>query len=524
MRRRTITWLSMAAAVVWVCAYAALRLSQSNLADLPDGPPVVVSYETTRLTEPLRADGTVDYAAALDAQFSEGVTADNNAAALFVKAMGAEALPDEEPARRATLEALGVDMPQEADTFVTSQSYRRDHPDKTDFYDRHRMAQSEHWRDEDAPGVAEWLDMNADTMAMIEQAAHRPHVYWPMNAAAPDAPEANSLMDVLNMKQSASVREAARAFACRANRRAGRGEIELAFSDILTIQRLGGMKSKGPFVIDQLVAIAIWELGANTAAELVERSDLSKEQATELLRRWRALPPLPAIGPCVDRGERYFLLDALRSPASRREALDSLVLINGLKWGESDNDALLNHLLRMTDWNVVFRKINQEYDLLVEDVQATPLARAKAFARNVKTNQDFLAKADDLPSSLGLTQEKATEWTTAVFSAIRGSSPLRLTANFADRTKTRHRLVSVALALAAYECENGHFPKNIDELVPDYLDEVGDDPFSGQPYLYERTDDGYLIYSVGMDLEDNGGDEDADIVIRRGQRDSGNGD
>lgn len=48
---------------------------------------VTISRETTWITEPLREDGYVDYVAAQDARFREGVTSENNAAVPFLRAM-----------------------------------------------------------------------------------------------------------------------------------------------------------------------------------------------------------------------------------------------------------------------------------------------------------------------------------------------------------------------------------------------------------------------------------------------------
>ena len=50
--------------------------------------PLVISKETTYITEPLRSDGTPDYVAALNQRLSKGVTPENNAAVLFWKAAG----------------------------------------------------------------------------------------------------------------------------------------------------------------------------------------------------------------------------------------------------------------------------------------------------------------------------------------------------------------------------------------------------------------------------------------------------
>lgn len=47
-----------------------------------------VSPETTVVTGPLNPDGTVDYVAAFNAELSQGVTPENNAAVLLLRALG----------------------------------------------------------------------------------------------------------------------------------------------------------------------------------------------------------------------------------------------------------------------------------------------------------------------------------------------------------------------------------------------------------------------------------------------------
>src|SRR5262245_13901337 len=51
-------------------------------------PRFTVGKETTHVTEPLRKDGTIDYAAALNQRLSRGVTPENNTNVLFWKALG----------------------------------------------------------------------------------------------------------------------------------------------------------------------------------------------------------------------------------------------------------------------------------------------------------------------------------------------------------------------------------------------------------------------------------------------------
>lgn len=75
----------------------------------------------------------------------------------------------------------------------------------------------------------------------------------------------------------------------------------------------------------------------------------------------------------------------------------------------------------------------------------------------------------------------------------------------ADRLVANRRLLEVHLALRCFMLEQGEYPKTLQVLLPTYLDRLPDDPFSGQPLVYKVQEDGYLLYSVGPDRQDNGG-------------------
>jgi hypothetical protein len=69
------------------------------------------------------------------------------------------------------------------------------------------------------------------------------------------------------------------------------------------------------------------------------------------------------------------------------------------------------------------------------------------------------------------------------------------------------RLATTALALEQFRIQNGHLPEKFEELNPTFIAEVPEDPFTGSQLLYRLLPKGYIIYSVGRDLIDNGGKE-----------------
>lgn len=68
------------------------------------------------------------------------------------------------------------------------------------------------------------------------------------------------------------------------------------------------------------------------------------------------------------------------------------------------------------------------------------------------------------------------------------------------------RLLIVDLALRAFVLENKRYPEELHQLVPDLLSRMPADPCSGQSLVYRRLPDRYLLYGVGLDGRDNGGD------------------
>jgi hypothetical protein len=67
------------------------------------------------------------------------------------------------------------------------------------------------------------------------------------------------------------------------------------------------------------------------------------------------------------------------------------------------------------------------------------------------------------------------------------------------------RLARVAVAVEEYWNHHGKLPNQMTDLVPAYLDKIPDDPFSTSGVLYQRTAEGYRIYSIDEDGLDDGG-------------------
>lgn len=73
------------------------------------------------------------------------------------------------------------------------------------------------------------------------------------------------------------------------------------------------------------------------------------------------------------------------------------------------------------------------------------------------------------------------------------------------RTRARLRITRAALALERYRARHGRLPETLRDLEAKDHDLERQDPFDGQPIRYLHDEQGYLLYSVGHNLKDDGG-------------------
>lgn len=82
-------------------------------------------------------------------------------------------------------------------------------------------------------------------------------------------------------------------------------------------------------------------------------------------------------------------------------------------------------------------------------------------------------------------------------------------------------LARIGLSLSQYHNDHGAYPDSLQALVPEYLDALPLDPFSGSGFVYQREGDAYLLYSIGPNGVDDGGttnengvadEDDGDLV------------
>ncbi|MDQ7780686.1 MAG: hypothetical protein RDV41_13410 [Planctomycetota bacterium] len=73
------------------------------------------------------------------------------------------------------------------------------------------------------------------------------------------------------------------------------------------------------------------------------------------------------------------------------------------------------------------------------------------------------------------------------------------------RFAAKRDVLVLGAAVLIYKTRTGSLPESLSDLAPDLLPELPTDPYTGAGYIYRKSPDGFVVYSVGENLKDDGG-------------------
>jgi hypothetical protein len=487
-------------------------------------PKITISKETTYITEPLRADGCVDYVAAVNRHCSEGVKLENNAAIPFWQAVGPKEL--DKKIRKQYFELLGIpELPEEgpylvsfSDVLQLDRDWNQPFADASEEKAWSERAQEQEnacsgpWAREEHPLVASMLERNEGQLRTLVEGVWRPRFYSPVVSS-----DIGSPFDLTTMME---LREAGQQLRARAMLQIREGRIAQAWKDILACHRLARLFGQAPFVLAGLTVAGL-EAGACSATKVfAQQGNLTAEQARQSLDDLRRLPERQSFRARWEYGDRITCLATAirmatgqyRSPKveHKNAPMAEVFAEERARFEAMDNAEKRLSSAPEMDWDEALRHCNVWYDRTVaahgEPTYAERCAASAALLDDLGPLSDQAmehASAMDSPRV-----EVISSGVSQLFAALRVHSDAEMsyaTMRSEAQAQTFFNLACLALALAGYRHDNGHFPKTLAELRLRYIAQIPKDPFSDGNLHYTLEGDGYLLYSVGPNGTDDGG-------------------
>jgi hypothetical protein len=489
---------------------------------------ITVSRETTFLLGPLNADGTVNYVAATNELRGKDVTAENNAAIPLIRAIGPDMLA--EPIRAQTLRRLGIQsLPPDGQYYLSPRDYlAAQHPDAN--MDQHQAALNRIWdapkrgpcSPADNPLMAEWFQGMAKPLSLVVEASRRPRYFIPL-VSTHNPPRMQE--DQPLVPGAIGPGMLVRVLSSRAMLEAGAGRFDSALADLQAARRLARLLAQPGLLIDQVVASATDGDALEGFASLAASGKLDARQARQLLAALEPGPVPPAGQPLRQQPEMLFGLDFLTRIG--RDGLDATFWpgwVDEDKVRIPDADLDIDEMLRMDQ--------RERRACAAADALPTYTQRAEARKRLDQPQHPVVVAAlKEFPSvatarrRLRFVVEKLRtasrkERAIAVYEAMSAGGLItteRLSSHI-EGARVRLDITRLACALAVARLETGRYPDRLADLAPKCIPAVPNDAFTDKPLVYRRTADGFLLYSLGPNQRDDGGqrvprDKD-DIAVR----------
>jgi hypothetical protein len=503
-KRRSILW--------WLAAFFFLLACLFFFQLFGPNAPIVVSPETTYITEPLRADGLPDYEKHFLDVYRRGVTPENNAAvpllqAIFpsgfdppeIKAIVGELRMDQVPSASDALEPVHCEANQAA--LWRWLAGNSPHPGVDAIAER-MLDQSvwRPWTSDQMPPMSEWLSRNKEPLDLLVEASRRPRYFMPSPTLINNRRE---LLTSMPFPKGLGLYHACRSLLARAMWNLGEGRPMDAWRDVHALHRLSRLLSQGLMPGEPSKARDVNTLACYATATLLDHGNLTVDQARQVHRDLSQLQPLSGVVRSFEYHHRMLALDALVYADSTGD-LEQL--------GELDEGlGMMVELMgskTSIDWNIVLRETNRGYDRLasaarLEDrtVRIKALAAIETdlraqLASKINTPGDFVTRTFSR-------HERSELFANLILSGLLSSLKWGFAAE--DRANAKLEVTRVAAALALYRAEHDRYPEKLDDLVPGIMKELPRDLFHGKPYVYKAEGQSFLLYSMGENGVDDGG-------------------
>jgi hypothetical protein len=373
------------------------------------------------------------------------------------------------------------------------------------------------WSQPDARGydfTNSWGEFGTDVAAngpaveLLHQVLDRPKLDFQLDYKMGPA---LALPLLMSMKRSAQILEATTVLDLHD------GDTGAAATNILTLLALVQKETRDELLISHLVRMAITTIAITPTWELLQATNATDVQLAAVQNGWEQMNFL-------SDAENAFTMERAWSSAEIqkfRSLHDSFAGMYGPT--SSGSSSIVSG-----DWKEVLEEYTERPRNAVGELmwrsswsysEELKMIRTHQIilegVRMMQTNRSRFYKADYDAIVPRLSSLEVTNAGEAFFRALKipdfgedfGDFGINSILLKTLRVEAARDVVVTAIALKRFQLKHGQWPETLDKLVPEFLPSVPIDIDDGKPLKYRPNADGtYLLYSVGEDGVDDGGD------------------
>jgi len=330
-----------------------------------------------------------------------------------------------------------------------------------------------------------WLGCGASDLPLGERwtDARRAEIDQFLQAAAPELKQIDSLKNyeggrmpfdpnadiLLADYDIAFIRTAIKLKALQTVDRAMAGETDSVVDDLTILIRVGNVLAEEPTLIGSLVNVACNALTVHALQHTCALATLTPEQ----------LKTIDGLLSGIEKSDRLYW---------------------GMLGERALNRTARKAIMAQDRRNAIFPYVPGIHAWLMQD-EATALGMLNRMVEATKAKPDGgLAAAHKIDQELQQLSRILHPITTTTLPSLGRAFEINL------NLTAQVRAARAAMAAERFRIDRQQFPSALAELVPDYTDAIPLDPFDGKAMRYRLTPERLVIYSIGDDMKDDGGD------------------
>ncbi len=348
--------------------------------------------------------------------------------------------------------------------------------------------------DADRQAMEKLLGDHKETLDLVTAGTKKPY-FWESYKSC----QGNEMMGLF-LPNVSEYRKLAYSLCWRAHFRARENRFEEAFDDIKSCYRLGRHLRGDTSLIEQLVGIAIQGLALQELRSILSQNCPDSALLAKLEQNFEQMTSnadstisLKTERLCMyDEIQRCFTADHIGGGHLYFPRIIQISLA-GESFPNKKRDDTFGKIFQV--WlNVIFthpnkqqtlKSINELYGDFEKESLKNPVQRHAEKAQREKEFNELVSN-NLFIGTLCPALEKVVE--------------------INHRLPTDVRATQTIIAVLRYRQDKGRLPENLEQLVTaGYLKKLPIDPFSDKLFVYKKTGDNFLLYSIGSNFTDDGG-------------------
>ena len=282
------------------------------------------------------------------------------------------------------------------------------------------------------------------------------------------------------------------------------GRFEEALGNLEALGALAQMERDECTLVAQMIRVAVAGLGLSVTWEALQAPGWTETQLERLQRVWEPVDLLEAVekGFLGERAGGYDLFARLRhSSGSQAARLFDVVWVQGPPSAKRTLQEVLMYQVYFPAYKLACIDDDELFYLRTMEGSLRPLRLLKAhrpWAEGKQGSAESIAR---------LNQAANSPRPYRYFISMMAIPNFVRAGERGVQAETERQMTLAAIAVKRFELRHGKPPASLEALVPGVLAAVPYDYMSAKPLCYRvGSDERYVIYSVGEDGKDDGGD------------------